>query len=183
MLIIFSGLPGTGKSQLAVRVGQELNIPVFAKDWLEASLWRSGIGREANSGWASYDLLTALAESQLKLGQSAILDSVASVESVRHKWRGLAAQYQAAFRAIECICSDEAIHRSRLDGRQRDIPGWYELEWTEVVRVCERYEPWTTGRLVVDAVEPIEGNFRKVLDFLNEKSTPFTSGRVDAPDT
>jgi len=82
-LIVFSGLPGTGRSRLAVSVGQKLNIPVFAKDWLEASLWRSGIRREANSGWASYDLLSALAESQLKLSQSAILDGVASVESIR----------------------------------------------------------------------------------------------------
>lgn len=167
-LIVFSGLPGTGKSRLAVSVGQKLNIPVFAKDWLEASLWRSGIRREANSAWASYDLLSALAESQLKLSQSAILDSVASVESIRQKWRGLAAQYQASFRAIECICSDENIHRNRLDGRQRDIPGWHELEWAEVLQVHERYEPWTMDRLILDAIDPFETNLRRGFNYLHE---------------
>ena len=39
-LIVFSGLPGTGKSALAEAVGRELGIPVFAKDWLEATLLR-----------------------------------------------------------------------------------------------------------------------------------------------
>jgi SpoVK/Ycf46/Vps4 family AAA+-type ATPase len=42
-LIIFSGLPGTGKSALAEAVGRELGIPVFAKDWLEATLLRSKV--------------------------------------------------------------------------------------------------------------------------------------------
>ena len=42
-LIIFSGLPGTGKSRLAEAVGRALAIPVFAKDWLEATLLRSGL--------------------------------------------------------------------------------------------------------------------------------------------
>lgn len=34
--IVFTGLPGTGKSSLAEAVGRQLGIPVFAKDWLEA---------------------------------------------------------------------------------------------------------------------------------------------------
>ena len=40
-LIIFSGLPGTGKSALAEAVGRRLGLPVFAKDCLEATLLRA----------------------------------------------------------------------------------------------------------------------------------------------
>src|SRR6476661_7271178 len=40
-LIVFSGLPGTGKSRLAEAVGRARGIPVFAKDWLEATLIKS----------------------------------------------------------------------------------------------------------------------------------------------
>ena len=137
-LIVFSGLPGTGKSRLAEAVGRALGIPVFAKDWLEAALIKSELipsNQEKSLGYAGYQLLTTLAERQLTLGQSVILDSVASTLSIRGIWRELAEHYDADYRVIECICSDELLHRSRLEERQRNIPGWHELEWSEVQRV------------------------------------------------
>jgi hypothetical protein len=36
--IVFSGLPGTGKSTLAEAAGRQLRVPVFAADWLLGSL-------------------------------------------------------------------------------------------------------------------------------------------------
>lgn len=36
-LIVFSGLPGTGKSVLAEAIVWELGISVFAKDWIDAT--------------------------------------------------------------------------------------------------------------------------------------------------
>lgn len=97
-LIIFSGLPGVGKSSLADEVGRQLGIPVFAADWLQAALKRSGLGEEGERriGVAGYELLTTLAERQLRLNQSAILDSVASIKTVRNAWRELAERYDAA---------------------------------------------------------------------------------------
>jgi len=165
-LIVFSGLPGTGKSTLAEAIGCTFRIPVFCKDRLEAVLWRSGITREMNSGWAGYELLTTVAESQLRLGQSAILDSVASAERIRRRWRELAAQHGATFRAVECICPDEVIHRARLNGRQRGIPGWYELDWAEVERVRVNYEAWQAERLVVDTARGVNEVMTVVMNYL-----------------
>ena len=165
-LILIAGLPGTGKSTRAEGLGRALGVPVFAKDWLEAALWRSGIGREQNSGWAGYELLTTLAERQLRLSQSAILDCVASNEELRQCWRALAAKHGAAFRAVECVCADEALHRARLEGRQRGIPGWYELDWAEVERVRATYEPWTSERLGLDMTQPATENLAAALAFV-----------------
>lgn len=96
-IVVFSGLPGTGKSSLADVVGRELNVPVFASDWLQATLKRSQLGdvAEKRIGFVGYELLTTLAERQLMLGQSAILDSVASIEAVRRQWQTLAHNYGA----------------------------------------------------------------------------------------
>jgi predicted kinase len=161
-LIIFSGLPGTGKSTLAEAVAKDFGIPVFAKDWLEATLVRSELqpmNKEKTLGFAGYELLTILAGRQLMLGQSVILDSVAASQTIRHTWYRLAAQYDALFRVIECICSDETIHRSRLNERKRNIPGWHELEWSEVERVKRYYTDWEEERLVIDIVNSFEENF------------------------
>jgi len=160
-LIVFSGLPGTGKSTLAEIIGKQFGVPVFAKDWLEAVLLQNGLQptRDGKSlGYVGYELLTTLAERQLMLGQSVILDSVAGIQRIRDAWKGLAERYHAGWRVIECICSNEEIHRERLGTRKRNIPGWHELDWFEVEKVRDYYEPWQQEHLVLDMMKPFEEN-------------------------
>jgi predicted kinase len=159
-------LPGTGKSSLAEAVGLQLTIPVFAKDWLEATLVSSGLvsnNRDKRLGFAGYELLTLLATRQLQMGQSVILDCVASTISIRRMWKNLAFDYCAKLFIIECVCQDEILHRERLYKRQRGIPGWYEIEWADIERIRTYFEPWDEPRLVLDAVHPYEVNLNRAL--------------------
>ena len=170
-LIVFTGLPGTGKSTIAEAVARELEIPVFAKDWLEATLRRAELRAgddKKNLGYAGYELLTTLAERQLMLGQSAMLDSVASFENIREQWRALAKKYNARWRVIECVWSDENAHRAHLAKRQRHIPGWHELEWSEVERVKKYYAEWNEERLVLDAANALKDNIAAALEYLTD---------------
>jgi predicted kinase len=167
-MILFSGLPGTGKSTLAETIGRQLGIPVFAKDWLEASLILSGLGSKGDLkrlGFAGYELLTVLAERQFMLNQSVILDSVASTQNIRTKWYQLAKQYGAERRVIECICSDESLHRARLKDRRRNIPGWHELEWTDIEKVKQYYPAWEEERLVLDMVHSVDENVARARSY------------------
>ncbi len=163
-MIVFSGLPGTGKSMLAEAMGRDLGIPVFAKDWLEATLLRNGLDPVVKSNppkSVGYELLNVLAERQLMLRQSVILDSVAGSQSIRSTWLRLSEQYEAEWRVIECVCSEESVHRARLEDRRRHIPGWHELEWSEVERVKQYYSPWEGEHLVLDMVQAFDENLLK----------------------
>jgi len=171
-VIVLTGLPGTGKSTIGEAIARERHIPVFAKDWLEATLRRCELSAKDEThslGYAGYELLTTLAERQLGLGQSVILDSVASIEPVREQWRALARRYNAAWYVIECVWSDQAAHRAHLAKRQRDIPGWYELEWIEVERVKGYYQPWEEEHLILDAVNPLDENIAAALQYLGKE--------------
>jgi len=167
-MIIFSGLPGTGKSTLAEAIARQFGIPVFARDWLEATLVQNGLQStldDRSLGYVGYELMTILAERQLMLEQSVILDSVASTQALRNTWKELSKQYGAQWRVIECVCSDESIHRSRLSTRKRNIPGWHELAWSDIEKVKQYYQPWSEDRLVLDMVNDIDKNISRVKSY------------------
>jgi predicted kinase len=121
--------------------------------------------RELNSWQVAEDLLTTLAGEQLGRGQSAILDTVARTEASRETWRTVALEHGAALVLIECVCSDVALPRRHIEGRDRGIPGWYELTWDDVERVRDRWEPWPGDRLVLDAANPMADNVDAALAY------------------
>jgi predicted kinase len=169
MLVVMMGLPGTGKSAVAKGVAKAIGAPVFSVDPLEAALNRAGITREHRSDYAAYDLAATLARSQLALGLSALVDAVNSIELVRVWWRDLAAEFRVARPLIECVCSDQALHRSRLEGRRRDIPGFvYEdgAAWPAVQRRRAEYEACDEDRLILDAVNSIDDNVRRAVEYV-----------------
>jgi predicted kinase len=123
-----SGLPGSGKSTLAEKLAVALSLPVLSIDPIEAAMWRSGLPKEA-TGVAAYEVARALADEQLKLGLSVIIDAANVVETARETWRTLAAEHGMKPTMIECVCADATVHRQRIEGRVRDIPGMAEVTW------------------------------------------------------
>jgi predicted kinase len=168
-LIVFSGLPGAGKSTLAEAAGRALGVPVFAVDWLLGSLTPFG-GYHLEGLFAmGGELLTTLAYRQLALGQSAILDFPAEDLATRTRWRSLADAAGAEFRVVVCVCSDLELHRARLEGRQRGIPGWHDAgNWANVERRLAEFPPWTGEVLAIDAVRPLPVNLAAVLEYLTD---------------
>lgn len=165
-LIILSGIPGTGKSTLIDPLSQELSLPVLVKDEIEAVLYRNDITAEKNSGWIAYDLLSVLAEEQLRRGVSVIIDSVAGSSGIRNEWRELAGKYSAEFVVIECICSDTDLHRQRLTSRKRNIAGWPELTWEHVLKVQSQFQPWDAPRLILDSTNDLQENVERLITYV-----------------
>jgi hypothetical protein len=166
-LIVFSGLPGTGKSTLAEAAGGQLRVPVFAVDWLLGSLTPLG-GYHLDELFAvGAELLTTLALRQLEVGQSAILDFPAEDLATRTRWRTLARAAGAEFQVVVCTCSDRELHRARLDRRERGIPGWHEGgNWANAERRLAEFPPWTGEVLTIDAAQPLAQNLATVLEHM-----------------
>jgi predicted kinase len=169
-LIVLSGLPGSGKSTVAEGLSRALSLPVFSVDPIEAAMWRGGLAK-AQTGIAAYDVAIALADEHLRLGHSVVVDAVNPVEAPRAAWRDLAAKYRADLKIIECICTDETVHRRRIEARIRNIPGMPEVTWARVLQRRAEYEAWTDERLVLDtSTSPPEQLLAEALRYVDSAS-------------
>ena len=157
VLAVFAGLPGVGKSTLAARVAAELPASVLAVDTVDFTLRRYDV-TEPRPGFAAYGVVAALAEVQLRIGHSVIIDAVNPVRAARQLWVDLADRLAVPLRIVEVVCGDDAEHRRRVEERYaaRDHDG--VPDWVRVLERSAEYEPYPGPRLVVDtflAKEPV----------------------------
>jgi predicted kinase len=167
-VIVFTGLPGTGKSTLAESVAMAIRAPAFSADWLMGAIKPSGALASLDRPTFKemyYRLLRTLITRQLMLGQSAVLDCLVT-DAVVSDWREHVQEFDTRLYVIECVCSDGDLHRGRVEGRQRNIPGWHEIDWNHVQRMRAEFPPLSTKQLTLDAVRPLEQNIRSVLTCL-----------------
>ncbi|OIO03734.1 MAG: hypothetical protein AUJ49_04045 [Desulfovibrionaceae bacterium CG1_02_65_16] len=150
-LLIFSGLPGVGKTTLARTAARGLRATYLRIDSIEQAIERAlrETGRlTGDLGPAGYMAAYALAREALLLGQSVVADSVNPIELTRAAWREVAQDAAAPCVDVEVVCSDPAEHKRRVETRVPDIPGMIPPTWRQV---CERrYEPWGRPRIVIE---------------------------------
>ncbi|MFN4120869.1 AAA family ATPase [Acidovorax sp.] len=147
MLIVFSGLPGTGKTTLAQALAAARGATYLRIDAIEQALRAADAGLQ-DVGPRGYLVAYALAESNLRLGSAVVADCVNPLEVTRAAWRAVAQRTGVPIVQVEVVCSDRAEHQRRVEGRTADLAGHVLPTWASVV--SHDYVPWQGGRVVVD---------------------------------
>lgn len=147
MLVVFSGLPGTGKTTLAMQLARQTGAVYLRIDTIEQAIRDSGDFHQP-VGRSGYRVATALALTHLRLGHCVIADGVNPVAESRTAWHDAALAAGAVLLDIEVVCSNTHEHRRRVEARASDIPGLTPPTWQSVVE--HDYEPWVVPVLRID---------------------------------
>ena len=146
-LIIFSGLPGTGKSSIAKLLAQALRATWLRIDTIEQAVCDSGVvvGSLEDAG---YRAAFALAKDNLRIGSTVVADSVNPWMLTRDAWRNTGLEAGATVIEIEVVCSDVDEHRRRVETRIAEVPGLALPDWKAVLQLD--YHAWNRDRMQID---------------------------------
>ena len=157
MLIALGGLPGVGKSTLAASLARRIGAVHLRIDTIEQAMRNVGF---KVSGPEGYLAARDLAEDNLRIGHTVIVDSVNPLPITRDYWRQTAVRLTVKLVEIEVVCSDRSQHRVRVESRVTDIPGLVLPTWQQVLD--RHYEPWTTAHVVDTAGSTLEDTLSQV---------------------
>lgn len=147
MLVVFGGLPGTGKTTIARELARQLGAVHLRIDSIEQALRDYRAGRHSLDD-AGYRVAYMVAADNLSIGRIVIADSVNPLAETRDAWVAVAKRTRTRVVEVEVICSDPDEHRRRAEKRVSDIPGLMLPTWQEII--CREYHPWDRKHLVVD---------------------------------
>lgn len=147
MLVVFGGLPGTGKTTIARELARQLGAVHLRIDSIEQALRDDRAGRHSLDD-AGYRVAYMVAADNLSIGRIVIADSVNPLPETRDAWVAVAKRTRTRVVEVEVICSDPDEHRRRAERRVSDIPGLMLPTWQETI--SREYHPWDRKHLVVD---------------------------------
>jgi predicted kinase len=118
LLVVMTGLSGTGKSTVARRLARALGASRFTSDIVRKEL--AGVEGPAPAAWgegiyrpewtaATYDRLFALAGERPALGQPVVLDATFLDASLRDRAAAVAAGAGARLLLVETVCDETTV--------------------------------------------------------------------------
>ncbi len=165
LLVIFRGLPGTGKTYLVRKLlSKRPDLLVLSRDVLRTGMIPHPTFSEDEKAFVD-ELILAMSDFLLEKGRSVVIDGMAlSSARLLAKLAGRATARYAGFRIIECVCS-EATALARIAKEQGMHPAG-DRGPDLYYHVRDRFESTELPFLSIDTDGDEQQNVAAILGYL-----------------
>lgn len=178
-LILVNGIPGTGKTTLAARLCNDLEISLMGKDMLKEFLMDTLGSADRNEsrilGKIASEMQYVLIENYLAAGRSLIAESAFFTEFAQPSLERIVRQYPADVLEIYCH-TDAEVNRQRFLDRTssgKRHPGHFDGAFLERLeeysKLMEVYAPLKVGKVIT--VDTTHFGGREYTALLNDITT------------
>jgi SHS2 domain-containing protein/predicted kinase len=163
LLVVLSGLPGSGKSYLARHLQPHLSATIIETDFVRRILFSKPRYTGPESGWV-YAVCHELIARRLQSGQNVIFDATNLLEYSRQDLYCIVERVHARIIVIRVVAPGNVI-RERLRRRvQQPRPGQYsDADVAVYEKLRETEQPIRHQHLVIDTTQDIEQNVQRIL--------------------
>lgn len=165
-LVVMRGYPGTGKSTIARAISTALHAPLIDRDILRQKAVDI-FGNVPHVGRFSYELMFALAEEQLSLGLSVVVDTPLTYRTTYEQAKELAQSFHVPMVVVHCQCPPE-VQKIRLEGRVGKVSEFQITSWKEWMQWKPRFEDFDDDGCIVDTSNPLDDSLAKVMRTIHE---------------
>jgi predicted kinase len=163
VLILVTGLPGTGKSFLTHKIVERLPAVIVESDQVRKILFPHPTYAGEESVWV-HRVAHAAIERLLKASYRVIYDATNLVEWHREKVYWMAHRTGAKLVIVQTVAPEEVI-RTRLENRlrQREADDLSDANWAIYLQLRKRVDAITRPHLVVDTQGDMDKAIRKIV--------------------
>ncbi|HEX2913021.1 MAG TPA: ATP-binding protein [Chloroflexia bacterium] len=175
LLLLVAGAPGSGKTTVANRLAQALNLPLLVKDGIKETLFEtlgySDLEWAGKLSLTTYNLLYFFLEIELRAGHSLIVESNFDRKLHESRMHELRQKYPFDIFQLYCRADDSTIlerysQRGETEGRH---PGHLDHLRTEDLKLAleeGRYDPLELGGItrIVDTTDFTKIDYASLLD-------------------
>jgi len=165
MIVVISGLPGTGKTTVAKELGSELNAPVLTTDEIrKAKSEHPKYTRRQKQG--IYDHMFRIAEDLLSDNDTIILDGTFFKKEFRERSFQLGSDHDRCVFILETLC-DEDVIKQRINKRYQENVDASEADYKVYKIIQNQFEPIEEPHFRIHTED--EDRWRsKIIEFANK---------------
>lgn len=145
MIILITGLTGTGKTTIAKKLAPLIDAVVLSSDKIRKEIIRKPTYTRREKELV-YDVMSLLAKYLHEVGKNCILDATFFKENLRQAILKKTGAAKSQIQIIECICPEDVILERLRNRKDR----YSDADIAVYFKIKKAYEPIREKHLIVD---------------------------------